>query len=76
MLWLTTFRSDDTHAAPCCCSVPHSLQARLLAASRSIPPGSLTADERARNELGSILVFTHDSSSKEVEHCTSTMPKV
>jgi 5'-3' exoribonuclease 1 len=36
---------------------------RLLAAERSIPAGSLTPEERARNRLGDILVFAHDDSA-------------
>lgn len=47
---------------------------RLLKAARSVPPGQLTADERARNELGDIMVFAHSIGSKEATFCTSTLP--
>ena len=40
-------------------------QDRLLAAERSIPQGSLTPEERARNKLGDMLVFTHDDSTPD-----------
>lgn len=38
-----------------------------MAAVRSIPEGSLTADERARNVLGQILVFITQPDS-QVRH--------
>ena len=34
-------------------------QDRLLAAAASVPPGRLTAEERQRNTLGDIIVFSH-----------------
>lgn len=39
--------------------IPFIDEQRLLAAARSIPPSSLTEEERQRNMLGDILVFSH-----------------
>lgn len=39
--------------------IPFIDQDRLLAAARSVPPGSLTEEERQRNTLGDIIVFSH-----------------
>ncbi|BDA46451.1 5'-3' exoribonuclease 1 [Coccomyxa sp. Obi] len=54
---------------------------RLLRAEASIPQGSLTADERARNKLGDILIYSHDDSLKDDpavdgmrSDCASTLP--
>ena len=41
--------------------IPFIDEARLLAAERSVPVGALTAEERARNALGSVVHFTHDA---------------
>ena len=47
---------------------------RLAKAAASIDPARLTPEERARNQLGSILTFTHDSgvrSSLTLDRCLS-----
>ena len=41
--------------------VPFVDEIRLLAAAASVAPGSLSESERARNKLGSILVFSFDA---------------
>jgi len=38
---------------------------RLLAAEATIPQGSLTRDERSRNRLGDILIYSHDDSLRD-----------
>lgn len=38
---------------------------RLLAAEATIPQGSLTREERARNRLGDILIYSHDDSLRD-----------
>ena len=47
------------------CTLPHTFshftQVRLLKAAKSVLVGALTEAERSRNELGRILVFTHDA---------------
>ena len=43
--------------------IPFIHQRRLLAAEASIPAGSLTEAERMRNQLGSILIFSHDENA-------------
>lgn len=40
--------------------IPFIDQARLLAASASVPSSVLSPNERERNQLGSIMVFEHD----------------
>lgn len=55
--------------------IPFIDEQRLLAAAASVPPASLTAEERQRNMLGDILVFSHaPGNSDETEFCTSTLP--
>ncbi|KAL4438007.1 hypothetical protein ABPG77_004228 [Micractinium sp. CCAP 211/92] len=55
--------------------IPFIDEQRLLAAARSIPPSSLTEEERQRNMLGDILVFSHAPGIEgESEFCTSTLP--
>lgn len=39
--------------------IPFIDQDRLLAAAASVPPGRLSPEERQRNTLGDILVFSH-----------------
>ena len=39
--------------------IPFINEQRLLAAARSVPPGVLSPEERARNAPGDIVVFTH-----------------
>ena len=39
--------------------IPFIHQRRLLAAEAGIPPGTLTEAERARNQPGPILIFSH-----------------
>ena len=48
---------------------------RLLRAEASIPQGSLTAEERARNKLGDILIYSHDDGLKDgVAPCFTFLP--
>lgn len=54
--------------------IPFIDEQRLLKASRSINQSLLTAEERSRNVLGDIMVFTHSEGSQEFEYCTSTLP--
>jgi len=54
--------------------IPFIDEQRLLKASRSINQSFLTAEERSRNVLGDIMVFTHSEGSHEFEYCTSTLP--
>lgn len=51
---------------------------RLLRAEAGIPQGSLTAEERARNKLGDILIYSHDDTIKDgvwpcLSPCCSTL---
>jgi 5'-3' exoribonuclease 1 len=54
--------------------IPFIDEARLLAAARSVPPGALSAEERARNAPGSVMVFAYSEHSTETSDCASTMP--
>ncbi|GAB4816899.1 hypothetical protein N2152v2_003945 [Parachlorella kessleri] len=54
--------------------IPFLDEERLLRASRLVSPERLSAEERARNQLGSVLVFTHSPGSEETSYCRSTMP--
>lgn len=45
--------------------IPFIDEQRLLAAAASVPPASLTAEERQRNMLGDILVFSHAPGEEE-----------
>lgn len=48
---------------------------RLLRAEASIPQGSLAAEERARNKLGDILIYSHDDGLKDgVAPCFTFLP--
>lgn len=55
--------------------IPFISETRLLAASASVRPEQLTADERRRNSHGDVLVFQHAPGRHEAEHCESTMPR-
>lgn len=54
--------------------IPFIDEERLLKAARSVPPGQLAPEERARNAMGSILMFKHEEGSKENSFCESTLP--
>ncbi|KAL4425618.1 hypothetical protein ABPG75_009634 [Micractinium tetrahymenae] len=55
--------------------IPFIDEERLLAAARSVPPAALSEEERQRNTLGDILVFSHAPGiAGETEFCTSTLP--
>ena len=41
-----------------------------------VPPGLLTAAERARNAEGSVFVFTHDPDSTDEDFLASTCPSL
>lgn len=45
--------------------IPFIDQQRLLSAESSIPPRMVTEAELARNQPGTILIFSHDSSAIE-----------
>ena len=45
--------------------IPFINQQRLLNAESSIPPRLVTEAEHARNQLGTILIFSHDDSASE-----------
>jgi len=55
--------------------IPFIDENRLLKAINSVPTGSLTANERKRNSQGNVLIFSHDSKSKDVAFCQSTLPR-
>ncbi len=48
---------------------------RLLAAEASIPQARLTSEERARNRLGDILIFSLDESLKDGAHTVFMLPQ-
>eukprot|EP00884_Botryococcus_braunii_P018818 jgi/Botrbrau1/561/Bobra.0010s0030.1 len=54
--------------------VPFIDEARLLAAEATITPDKLSAEERRRNVLGDILIFTFAENSTDTEFCTPTLP--
>ena len=54
--------------------IPFIDEKRLLKAARSIPSSALTPDERKRNELGDMIVFSHADGSTESSFCESTLP--
>lgn len=54
--------------------VPFIDEQRLLKAAASVKDGQLTADERRRNTLGDMLVFTASPLCRELDFCTSTLP--
>lgn len=52
-------------------------ETRLLQAEATIAQGRLTAEERARNKLGDILIYSHDDSLKDGAcplHLTKKIP--
>lgn len=64
--------------------IPFIDEERLLAAARSVPPSSLTEEERQRNTLGDIMVFSHapgegqrlcTASAPQSQGCDSSMPR-
>ncbi|KAK9818370.1 hypothetical protein WJX72_011521 [[Myrmecia] bisecta] len=54
--------------------IPFIDQERLLQAAASVAPSRLSAEERERNKLGDILIFSHDPKSDEQWYCASTLP--
>ena len=54
--------------------IPFIDERRLLAAAQSIPDSSLTKEERKRNTLGDMVVFSHHEGSDEMSFCESTLP--
>lgn len=54
--------------------IPFIDEERLLAASNMVPDGLLSKEEKSRNTLGDIMVFSHREGSKEVSYCVSTLP--
>lgn len=46
---------------------------RLVAAFDAVPKEQFAPGELRRNDVGSILVFTHQAESKETEFCKSTL---
>ncbi|KAI3438723.1 hypothetical protein D9Q98_001143 [Chlorella vulgaris] len=55
--------------------IPFLDEQRLLAAAGSVAPDRLSAEERQRNTLGDILIFTHaPGAASETDFCATTMP--
>lgn len=55
--------------------IPFIDEERLLKAARTVPQKLLTVEEKARNVLGDIVVFSHVEGSEEGSYCTSTLPR-